>query len=289
MRFAIRALSLCAVCAIGSACSAPPKPVNAREFPLTGEILSIKPDRSEVRVKHDEVKGFMDAMTMWFTIKDPRLLDGLAPGDLVKATLVITDEDSYLTGLAKTGSRPPGTPPPAQPPETEGLKVGDVVPEIALIDESGRETTFASARGDLTLITFIYTRCPLPDYCPRMNAHFGAIQRAVAGEPALRRSVRLLSISFDPEFDTPARLAAKAKDVGADPAIWHFVTAPRDRIDAFGAAFGLSVLREGSQGRDITHNLRTALVGRDGTLLKRYNGNDWSPDDVVRDLKALAK
>ena len=77
--------------------------------------------------------------------------------------------------------------------------------------------------------------------------------------------------------------------MGADPAIWHFVTAPRDRIDAFGAAFGLSVLREGSQGRDITHNLRTALVGRDGTLLKRYNGNDWSPDDVVRDLKALAK
>ena len=140
-----------------------------------------------------------------------------------------------------------------------------------------------------TLLTFIYTRCPLPDYCPRMNAHFAAVQRSLQADPALGRSVRLLSVSFDPGFDTPARLAAKAKEMGADPALWHFVTAPRERVDAFGAALGLSVLREGADGSNITHNLRTVLLDPDGKLARTYNGKDWSPEDVVRDLQALVK
>jgi protein SCO1/2 len=108
-------------------------------------------------------------------------------------------------------------------------------------------------------------------------------------QPALRRHVRLLSISFDPDYDTPARLTAKAREAGADPALWHFATAPREQVDAFGATFGLSVLREGPNGREITHNLRTALIDRDGKLVKTYNGNDWSPQDVIGDLQALVK
>jgi protein SCO1/2 len=280
---------LLALCASIAGCSTPPRPVNVREFPLTGEILSIKPDKTEVRIRHDDVKGFMEAMTMWFNIKEPRLLDGLAPGDLVKATLVVTDEESYLSSLQKTGSRPAGEPPPATPPAVEGLQVGDRVPDITFIDEGGKARPLSSYRGAFTLITFIYTRCPLPDYCPRMNAYFGAIQRAVKDQPALGRHVRLLSISFDPDYDTPARLTAKAREAGADPALWHFVTGPRERIDAFGATFGLSVLREGPNGQDITHNLRTALIDRDGKLVKTYNGKDWFPQDVIGDLQASVK
>jgi protein SCO1/2 len=289
MMASFRALMLLALCTGIAGCGTPPRPVNVREFPLTGEILSIKPDKSEVRIKHDDVKGFMEAMTMWFNIKEPRLLDGLAPGDLVKATLVVTDEESYLSSLQKTGSRPAGEPPPATPPPEEGLRTGDLVPGITLTDESGQALSLSAYRGAFTLITFIYTRCPLPDYCPRMNAYFGAIQRAVKAQPALGRHVRLLSISFDPDYDTPARLKAKAREAGADPALWHFVTGPRERVDAFGATFGLSVLREGPKGQDITHNLRTALIDRDGKLVKTYNGNDWSPDQVVGDLQALVK
>jgi protein SCO1/2 len=280
---------LLALCASIAGCSTPPRPVNVREFPLTGEILSIKPDKSEIRIKHDDVKGFMEAMTMWFNIKEPRLLDGLAPGDLVKATLVVTDEESYLSSLQKTGSRPAGEPPPATPPAVEGLQAGDRVPDITFIDEGGKARLLSSYRGAFTLITFIYTRCPLPDYCPRMNTYFGAIQRALKDQPALGRHVRLLSISFDPDYDTPARLNAKAREAGADPALWQFVTGPRERIDAFGGTFGLSVLREGPNGQDITHNLRTALIDRDGTLVKTYNGKDWFPQDVIGDLQALVK
>jgi len=272
-----------------AACSAPPPPANVREFPLTGEVLSVKPDKSELQVKHDEVKGFMDAMTMWFNIKDPRLLDGIAPGDLISATLVLTAEDSYLTAVRKTGSRPPGevaAPPPAA---VDVLPVGAAVPDITFTDDAGKARTLSSYRGTYTLLTFIYTRCPLPDYCPRMNAHFAAVQRGLKADPQLGRNVRLVSVSFDPEFDTPARLAAKAREMGADPALWHFVTAPRAEVDQFGAKLGLSVLREGPDGSSITHNLRTALLDRDGRLARTYNGKEWVPEEVIRDLQALVR
>ena len=289
MRSLCLALLLAAVLAIAAGCGAPAPPASVRQFPLTGEVLAIKPDKSEIQVKHDEVKGFMEPMTMWFTVRDPALLEGIAPGDLLSATLVLTAEDHYLTGIRKTGIRPPGevaAPPPAQ---AEILPIGAPVPDIAFTDEAGRPRALSSYRGTYTLLTFIYTRCPLPDYCPRMNAHFAAVQRSLKADPALGRSVRLLSVSFDPGFDTPARLAAKAKEMGADPALWHFVTAPRERVDAFGAALGLSVLREGADGSNITHNLRTVLLDPDGTLARTYNGKEWSPEDVVRDLQALVK
>jgi len=283
------AVPLALVAALAIGCSAPPPPENVRQFPLTGEVLAVKPDRTEIQVKHDEVKGFMEPMTMWFNIRDPKLVEGLAPGDLISATLVLTAEDSYLAGVRKTGARAPGeaSPPPPEPEAT--LPIGAAVPDITFTDEAGRARPLSSWRGSFTLLTFIYLRCPLPEYCPRMNAHFAAVQRALKADPRLAAQVRLLSISFDPEFDTPARLAAKAQEVGADPSLWHFVTAPRDQVEAFGGRLGLSVVRDGAGGANITHNLRTALLDRDGKLARTYNGKEWVPDEVVRDLQALVK
>jgi len=270
-------------------CRAAPAPVNVREFPLTGQVLTIKPDRTEARVKHDDVKGFMDAMTMDFIVKDPKQLEGLQPGDLIAATLVITDEEGYLKGIRKTGAAPL----PAKLADTPGavpeLAPGEMVADIAFVGDDGKPRPLSAYRGQFVLITFVYTRCPLPDYCPRMNKYFGALQQAIAARPALTSQVRLLSVSFDPDFDTPAQLKKTAASLGADPAIWQFVTAPRATVDGFGARFGLTVIREGPNGQTITHNLRTPLVGRDGRLVKQYNGNDWSPDAVVRDLEGLVK
>ena len=270
-------------------CGTAPPPEKVRQYPLTGEVLAIKPDRSEVQVKHDEVKGFMEPMTMWFTIREPRLLDGIAPGDLISATLVLTAEDSYLTAIRRTGSRPPGEASASPPAAAETLPIGAAVPDITFTDEAGQPRPLSSYRGTYTLLTFIYTRCPLPDYCPRMNAHFAAVQRALKAELLLGRNVRLISVSFDPEFDTAARLSAKAREMGADPSLWHFVTAPRTDVDAFGAKLGLSVVREGADGSNITHNLRTVLLDRDGRLARTYNGREWVPEEVVRDLQALVK
>jgi protein SCO1 len=289
MKRLVLCLALFGIAAALPACRRDGSRVNVREFPLTGQILTIKPDRTEARVKHDAVSGFMDAMTMDFTIRNPKELDGLLPGDLIAATLVITDEEGYLRGIRKTGTAPIAPLPADTAGTVPELRPGEEVPEIAFVGDDGKPRPLSGFRGKYVLLTFVYTRCPLPDYCPRMNGYFSALQKAIAARPSLRAQVRLLSVSFDPDFDTPAQLRKTASGLGADPAIWQFVTAPREAVDAFGARFGLSVIREGPNGQTITHNLRTPLVGRDGRLVKQYNGNDWSPDDVVRDLEGLVK
>ncbi|MEW5982854.1 MAG: SCO family protein [Acidobacteriota bacterium] len=271
-----------------AACSSGPPP-SVREYPLTGQILSIKADRTEVTIRHDDVPGFMAAMTMPFAIKEPKLLEGLQPGDLVRATLVITDEESYLSTVEKTGHAPLTRRGAAEPSPVVAdlLMAGEPVPDLALTCDDGATRRVRGYRGSLLLITFIYTRCPLPEFCPRMDAYFSQVQASIKRQPALRKSVRLLSISFDPDFDTPQVLKTHAARVGADPAVWHYGTAPRAEVGAFGAHFGLSVLREGEDGSNISHNLRTVLVGRDGTLAKTYNGSRWSPAEVVADLEGL--
>jgi len=265
------------------------RPVNSRQFPLEGEVLRIKADKTEITIKHGDIKGFMEAMTMPFPIKNPDLLKGLAVGDLVEATLVVTDEESYLSTIEKTGSLPPERRSAGLRVLPDVIQAGAAVPDVTFTDQSGQLLRVSDYRGQSLLFTFIYTRCPLPDYCPRMSRYFAAIQRALAQRPALRKDVRLLSISFDPDFDSPRTLRAYAASVGADPTIWRFATAPRREIDAFGASLGLSVTREGVSGQTITHNLRTALVDRRGILVKTYSGNDWSPDEAVRDIEALIK
>lgn len=277
-------LGLLLPCLVALGCAQADRP--ARQFPLTGEILAIKTDRTEVTVKHDEVRDFMPAMTMPFTIKEPAQLDGLAPGDLISATLVLTDEDSYLTAIRKTGTVPPSARGALPIPRETALQPGHPVPELVLTADDGNAASLAALRGSLVLFTFVYTRCPLPDYCPRMDTHFKAIQDAVMRDARLAGRVRLLSISFDPDFDTPARLRDHATRVGAHPAVWQYVTASRQAVEAFGASFGLTVQRDGADGSNITHNLRTVLVGRDGMLAKTYNGSGWVPSEVVTDLVA---
>ena len=186
-----------------------------RQYPLTGQVLAVSPDGGEITVRHEEVKGFMPAMVMPFKVKDRALTKGRLPGDLVKATLVVTDEEAWLSTLEKTGWAP--FPQAAgEAPAVPLVKTGEAVPDVTLIDQNGRSFRLSSFRGSPVLVTFIYTRCPLPDFCPRMDRHFQAVQNAIkAGR--LPAGVRLLSISFDPDYDTPAVLEAHAAAVGADP------------------------------------------------------------------------
>ena len=278
-----------ASCVLAS-CRAQKADPPARAFKLAGEVLAVKPDRTQVTVKHEDVVGFMPAMTMPFTVKEPEQLDGISVGDLLQATLMVSDEEAWLTGIQKTGTLPPEerSGPAGEPPSIE-LRPGMALPEIQLQVQDGRTRPLSSYRGSYLLLTFIYTSCPLPDYCPRMDNYFAALQRGILMSPPLREAVRLLSISFDPDVDTPKVLLEHAKQVGAYDAVWRFATADRADIDAFGAKLGLVVIREGKNGRQITHNLRTALIDRDGKLVKTYNGNDWSPEAVLADLAAAVK
>jgi len=270
-----------------SACGGPAAPP-AREFPMTGQVITLRPEALEITIRHDDIPGFMDAMTMPFRVKDRGLSADRVPGDLVRGTLVVTDEESYLSTLEKTGAAP--LPPPVPEPlvtAADLFEAGAEVPETTFVDEDGQPLSLSSLRGSAIALTFVYTRCPLPEFCPLMNRRFAALQRAVASDAALKRGVRLLTISFDPDHDTPPVRKAHAAALGADPAIWRVVTAAREVVDRFSAGFGLVVVRDPVDPGNITHNLRTAILDAGGRLVKVYHGSDWTPDQVVTDLRAV--
>ncbi len=261
-----------------------------REYTLQGQVLAVAPNRQEATIKHEDIKGLMPAMTMPYKVKASKLLDGIAPGDLITATLVVVSNDAYLTEVRKVGSAPLEKPAAEAPSASSGfelLKIGEPVPDAPFIDQDGRKRNFSSFKGSTVVVTFIYTSCPLPTFCPLMDRHFAAIQDRVENDPALK-NVRLVSVSFDPITDTPPVLKKHARDLKADPARWTFLTGDRDEIDRFAARFGVSIERAMDNPRDITHNLRTAIVGPDGTLRKVYTGNSWSPEDILADLKQVA-
>ena len=260
----------------------------AKEYELKGQILGIKPEQQEVLIKHEDIKGFMPGMMMPFRVKDARLLEGKQPGDLVTATLVVEDTLAHLSTLTRTGHAPMDVPPP---PETassgfELLKEGEAVPDQLLVDQDGKPRPLSSLRGHRVALTFTYTRCPMPSFCPLMDRNFAEIQRAIKNTPALA-DVRLLSVSFDPQFDTPAVLKQHALKLEADPLIWNFATGDRDDITRFAARFGVTVERAEQNPVDITHNLRTAIIDPQGRLVKAHTGNSWTPADVLADLKTI--
>jgi protein SCO1/2 len=251
---------------------------------LEGQILAIRPDDNEVLIKHGDIKGFMPGMTMPFKVRDAELLQGKTPGDLVKATLMVAETDAWIATLDKTGSAPLDE--PANMPAAAfvmPLRPGDAVPDTALTDHLGNPLSLADWRGKAVVVTFIYVRCPLPQFCPLLDRRFAEVQRAMSADTALAARSRLLSVSFDPDADTTERLRAHADRLKADSTIWRFATAPREIVDRFAAQFGVNVIRE--PDGTITHNMRTTVVGPDGRVVSVYEGSEWTTEQIVTDLR----
>jgi protein SCO1/2 len=280
--------SLCLALAAAAACGSKPE---QRTYPLQGQVISVDPPRKLVVVNHEEIKNFMPAMTMPYEVEDVKALDGLAPGDLINATLVVFSNGAHLTTIRKVGTAPlEQTADAASPSASSGfelLKPGEAVPDAAFVDQGGRKRRFSDFKGSPVAMTFIYTKCPIATFCPLMDRHFASLQNTLAADPALK-DVKLVSVSFDPATDTPAVLTKHAKSLDADLSRWTFLTGDRDDVDQFAARFGVSIARSTTDPRDITHNLRTAVIDADGKLVKSYTGNEWKPEQLVADLKTLA-
>lgn len=268
----------------GGACSRDP---TARTYQLKGQVLAVKTESNEILVKHDDIPGFMPAMTMAYAVKDAALIKDRAAGDLITATLVVEPSLAHLSAITRTGSAPLPEDARTTIPAASGidiLRAGDLAPDTALINQDGRPITLKDFAGTATAITFVYTRCPLPQYCPLMDRRFAEVQALVAQEPALAGKVRLLSVSFDPTFDRAAVLRQHAASLKADPTVWTFATAEESVVDRFAARFGVNVIRE--KDGTITHSLRTAVIDPSGRVNALLDSNAWTADDLVRELKA---
>jgi len=263
----------------------------SRRFELRGQVLAVDPAKKELTIKHEDIRGFMPAMTMPFAVRDERLLQGREAGELITATLVVEENAAYLSDVRRTGIAPLAEMPPPAPVHV--MAAGDPVPDAAFIDQSGRARRLSDWRGRVIAVTFIYTRCPLPDFCPLMDRHFRDVQSKIVQDAALRERVRLLSVSFDPEYDTPKILAAHAARLSADPAYWTMLTGARDDVDEFASRFGVSIIRPPTRERsgetgpntEIVHNLRTAVIDSQGRLVTILSGNEWQPSELLAHLR----
>jgi len=275
---------LLAALLVATACSRAPE---ARTYQLKGQVLAVSAETNEILVKHEDIQGFMPAMTMPYAVKEPALLKDRVPGDLITATLHVAPDLAWLSAIARTGSAPLPEDAATRIPAAAGvhlLKPGDEVPGTPLVDQDAQPLSLTAWRGSAVVVTFIYTRCPLPQFCPLMDRRFAEIQSLAAADAALQGNVRLLSISFDPATDRAAVLRAHARKAGADPAVWRFATAEETIVDRLAATFGVNVMRE--KDGTITHNLRTAVIDPRGRVVSIHDSNAWSAASIVDELKA---
>jgi protein SCO1 len=257
-----------------------------RTYELHGQVLAVSPERREITIKHGDIRGFMPGMTMAFKVRDAALLRDRQPGDLVKATLVVQDQNAYLSDIERTGQAPLTETAPPVPPAI--LETGEPVQDVVLTDPKGGTRRLSDWRGQALGVTFIYTRCPMPDFCPAMDRKFAEVQRQIAADPSLRGRAHLLSVSFDPAYDTPVVLAAHAARVGADPAHWTVATGDQVAIASFGSHFGLSILPR-KPDAEIVHSLRTAVIDPQGRLAAILTGNEWTPDDLLQHFRNVLR
>ena len=266
----------------GSGCTRQPE---AKQYPLKGQVLAVNRDKQEITIKHEDIPNFMPGMTMSFPVAKPELLDGREPGELVTATLEVVNALGKLTSVTRTGMAPLPT---GTTMAGNVLGVGDAVPDAAFIDQANARRSIAQWRGKVMAITFVYARCPLPTFCPLMNQNFAKIQKVITGDSALKDRSALLSISFDPDNDTPEVLAAEAKRYGADPAVWSFLTGDRATIDRFSAAMGIGLTREPGS-TEIVHNLRTVVVDPEGRIAAIFSSNDWTTSAVLDAMRSAVQ
>jgi protein SCO1/2 len=262
-----------------------------KTFPIRGKVVSVDAQKGSIVLDHEAVPGFMDAMTMSYKLKDPNVISELHPGDRITAKLLVRkngDEysDAVLDQIVVTAQARPDYKPAVQYHVPEQ---GDAVPDFKFVNENGHPIHLGQFKGKAVLLTFIYTRCPLPDFCPKMNHNFAEIDKALAGDPGLYAKTHLLSISFDPKNDTPSVLKEYGQAyAGKDSKFthWEFAVPPAGELPDMAKWFdlGISPAEDGS----ITHSLSTVLIDKDGKVAAWYPTNDWSPADVVTKIKSVA-
>lgn len=256
-------------------------------FPLKGEVVEIDTAARRLMVAHEEIPDYMMAMTMPFKVKNPALLKGLEVGDSIAATLAVSRTESWLETITVIGKGE--VPDPlvvAGAIAARMLKPGDKMPPGTYLNQDGKQTSFAAFTGKVVAITFIYSRCPLPDYCILMSNNFGKVQKQLKADAALTGKWHLVTVSFDPEFDSPKVLKEYGQSYKADFATWDFLTDPDTTgktVMALADGFGLTY--EDDEGGLIAHNLRTVILDAGGEIVKVFQGNEWTAGEVVTEMK----
>jgi protein SCO1/2 len=272
---------------VGAACrKEAPKAADERH-PVKGQVVSVDARERTITIAHEDIPGFMPAMTMPFVVleRDAPLLQSAGAGDEVTATLVSRDSRYWLEDLVVVKK---GTPTVPGATTARLTQPGDALPDVALVDQDGRAFRLSELRGKAFAVTFVFTRCPMPEFCPLMMKQFQQAEAVLAADAALREKARLLTVSFDPRHDTPAvlrRFGQPFQRTTPPFTHWTLATGEDAAIRELGTSLELDYVEETGS---FTHNLRTAVVDREGRLHRLFRGNDWTPAELVAELKKAA-
>jgi protein SCO1/2 len=274
---------------VAPACKREAAPAGAQRYPLKGTVVEVDTASRTITIAHEDIPGFMPAMTMPFVVleKDAALLREVDPGDEITAMLVAPDSRYWLEDLVvvKEGTADPNAVPG---PRAREARPGDAMPDVALVDQDGQALRLVDYHGKAVALTFVFTRCPLPDFCPLMMKQFAAADAALSQDPGLAARAHLLTVSFDTKYDTPDVLRAFGLPFQKTrPAFTHWTLASgtEEAIRALGGALELDYVEE---SRSFTHNLRTAVLDREGRLRRLLRGNEWKPEELVAELRRAA-
>jgi protein SCO1 len=261
----------------------------ARQYHVRGVVVSTDATKGEVTLDTEAIPGFMDAMTMPYTLRNPGIISELHPGDTITATLFASNTSDVLDQIVIVGQAKADYLPPVQ---YQPLTPGVSVPNFTLLNQSGKLIHLAQFRGKVLLVTFIYTRCPLATYCPRMSRNFAEIDKALSSDPFLYRKTHLLSVSFDPGYDTPAVLrsyggAYTGNYTKETFAHWDFAAPPQKELPQVLKFFLVGVTP--GENHTLTHSLSTIVITPQGKIYKWYPTNDWAPQQLLADVKELLK
>jgi len=266
-------------------------PQNEKRYPIKGVVVAVNQRERTATIKHEDIPGYMQGMTMDFKIKNAADLQTMKPGDQITGTLVIDDISSWIEVTAVTEGGAVLTPTTVVPGEP---KPGDEIPDFTLVNQDGKAIHLSQYRGRSIALTFVYTRCPQPDQCTLMSSNFAAVDLELQKEPDVYAKTHLLTVSFDPEYDTPKVMRSYgASHTGrySDEKFehWEFTTGTADEVKRIAEFFGLRYFKDSSTGEEqVMHSLRTAVIDPDGKLVKLYRGNEWKPSELADDLRHLA-
>jgi protein SCO1 len=259
----------------------------ARHYEARGIVRGFSPDRSTIDIEHEAIAGFMPSMTMPFTPRDPKDIVHLTLRDAIAFRIEVTGKEALIDNIRKIAASEVHLPPasstvsPRTTKASSRLKECDAMPVFGLTNESGERISLDTYRGKPFVITFIFTRCPMPNFCPRMSKNFAELQSTIKNSGGKFAETKLLSITIDPQNDTPAVLKDYGKAEGADPKIWNFGTGNPSEIEELTRVFGVYTERAGGS---ISHGLTTALIDGQGHIVKLWRGNGWTPREVIEAL-----
>jgi protein SCO1/2 len=264
-----------------AACNSSKTSQQTKQYQVVGKVVSIDKPNSSLVIDAQEIKGFMPAMAMPYQVKDTAELNKVSPGDSITADLFAAGDHYWIQNIQVTQK---GN---AQKTSAE-LQIpvpGEDVPNFELVNQSGKKISLGQYRGKALIVTFIYTQCPFPDYCPRVTQQFAEINKSLLADPSLSSKTHLLSISFDPKHDTPKILRDYgSKWTNEKPSFSHWEFAAADsQLPEMEKFFGLTVTEENGA---ITHSLSTTVIGPDGKIIRWYHGNQWTSAEILQDAAA---